>query len=151
MTISHARILSSENKSFNTANATVNLTVQPSTDEIKLEYPSKEENPYDDVDTNENIYKQIADAHINNPIVVNKYVVMKNDKLIELIKSMTNADKVEIEISTDVSCCGKPTDYNTIESIIVVKNGLRNDFKIGYNQQYRLLKDYHISTKLTKD
>ena len=156
MTLGRSRVLSSD--AFNTAaanhnqaSATVNLTVKNAEPEVKAVY---EQNPYSEItaeSTTEKILKLILDAYVNNPLIVNSYVIMQNDKLLNLVKTMTNADSVELDLSTDVSCCGKPTKYNYIGSIVIVKDNSRNDFKISYNKEYRLLKDYRISTKMTID
>ena len=67
------------------------------------------------------------------------------------IKALTDAEEVQIGTSTDIECCGKPTKYNIIDNIVVIKNGVRSDFKVTYNEWYRMLKDYRISLKFTVD
>ena len=101
--------------------------------------------------SNETFYRTLLEAYMDNPLFVNQLIVMKTDKLANLIKTMTEADEVNIEIGTDISCCGKTTPYNIIQSIVIIKNGIRNDFEITYNQAYRKLVDYRVSLKFTTD
>lgn len=155
MTLSHSRILSSESLSKNTANAnaTVNLHIDPSADEIKVNYPSND-SPYAGLSENTNKEKVLSlllEAYANNPVFLNKFVIMQNEKLIEVVKLLTGADAVDIEYSTDIDCCGKPSKFNSIGGIVIIHDGKRTDFEITYNDSYRLLKDYHISTKFTHD
>ena len=71
--------------------------------------------------------------------------------LAEFIKVLTEADSVEVSLSEDVECCGKTTKINKIDSIIVVKDSVRSDFQVNYNEWYTLFKDYKVSLKYTLD
>lgn len=157
MTLSHSRILSSESYTTaaankNTANATVNLHIEPSTDEIKLNYKD-EPSPYASLGENnkEQVLSLLLEAYANNPVFVNKLVVMQTEKLLQVVKLLTGADSVELETNVDIDCCGKPSKFNRIGGIIIISGGKRTDFEITFNDSYRLLKDYHISTVLTHD
>ena len=159
----------------NKANAVVNLTINPSEEKL-VEYKKDEkpednpygsgvfvlnkektktrevENPYENIETkHECFYRTVLEAYMNNPLYVNNCVLMKTNVLTEFIKALTDAEEVQIGTSTDIECCGKPTKYNVIDNIVVIKNGVRSDFKVTYNEWYRMLKDYRISLKFTVD
>ena len=156
----------------NKANAVVNIAIQKSP-EVPAEYKEREvkeetDNPYasgvfvvnsepevkepEKAETKtECFYRTILEAYMENPLIINNCVLMKTKVLEEFIKILTDADACEVGILADVSCCGKPTDYNIVENIVVIKNGTRNDFKVSYNDWYRKLKDFRISLKFTVD
>ena len=162
----------------NKANAVVNLTISPKEEQM-VEYKDNEQpdssNPYGSgvfvVDPkyvkgknrdlseptqsleskHECFYRTVLEAYMSNPLYVNHCVLMKTNVLTEFIKVLTDADKVEIDTLQDISCCGRPTKYNAIENIVVIKNNVRSDFKVSYNEWYRMLKDYRISLKFTVD
>ena len=165
-----AKIFSTETQTVNgqlnnKANAVVNLNISRDVTKEKLvEYAEKnnEDNPYEDVlicrnseqvkqDKMATFYEEVLNAYMNNPIYINQKVLMKTSNLANLVKELCDADEVNIELGCDISCCGKPTQYNTVENIVVVKNKERTDFKVSHNEWYRKLKDYRISLNFTID
>ena len=81
MTLAHSRILSSESRNMNSAKATVNLHIEPSTDEIKVNYPTND-SPYAGLYENTNKEKVLSlllEAYANNPVFLNKFVIMQNE------------------------------------------------------------------------
>ena len=168
--IPSAKIFSTETQTVNgalnnKANAVVNLNISRDVTEEKLvEYAEKNnvDNPYEDVlicrnseqvkqDKMTTFYEEVLNAYMNNPIYINQKVLMKTSNLANLVKELCDADEVNIELGCDISCCGKPTQYNTVENIVVVKNKERTDFKVSHNEWYRKLKDYRISLNFTID
>ena len=168
--IPSAKIFSTETQTVNgalnnKANAVVNLNISRDVTEEKLvEYSEKnnEDNPYEEVllcrnseqvkqDKMTTFYEEVLNAYMNNPIYINQKVLMKTSNLANLVKELCDADEVNIELGCDISCCGKPTQYNTVENIVVVKNKERTDFKVSHNEWYRKLKDYRISLNFTID
>ena len=165
--IPSARIFSTETQTNNgqlknKASAVVNLNISRDVpEETKAEYPDKED-PYEGITVvrssdetiptkKEIFYEAVLDAYMNNPIFSNQYVVMKTEKLVNLVKALTDADEVEITNLIDIGCCGRPTKYNRVDSIVVIKNNSRVDFKVSYNEWYRMLQDYRVSLKFTQD
>lgn len=166
-----ARVFTTEKQKVNNnieQRVVVNLTpeasqnTQPVTREVS--YPPEEsDNPYEGItivkpntesnteSINETFYRTLLEAYMNNPLYVNQYIVMKASVLAELIKVMTSAEEVEITHSCDITCCSRATPYNLIDSIVVIKNKIRNDLEITYNDVYRKLKDYRVSLKFTSD
>lgn len=96
----------------------------------------------------EKILKALLDAYMTNPLHVNDVVVLRPEQLSELVQQATDADQVELTYSDDITCCGPASKFMVVESIVVVKDGKRNDLEISYNDEYRFLKDYRISTNL---
>ena len=155
----------------NKANAVVNLTISPpqkkeepvqvqyrveedDTPKVYAEAEADEENPYSNVKTEtkyECFYRTVLEAYMNNPSFVKSYILFKTNVLSEFIRVLTEADSVEITLSEDVECCGKTTKINVVDTIIVVKDSVRSDFQVNYNEWYTLFKDYKISLKYTLD
>ena len=148
------KVMSSEDKianNTNTASATVNVIQR----EIPAKYPDdvvvvKPEIPEEKA---KDVYKLILEAHMNNPIRgTNQVVIMSMSNLAKLVQELTDCKEVQITSVVDVECCGKPTKYNTIGQIVcITENDVRVDFEIEYNKEWRLLKDYRISTNIAYD
>ena len=94
----------------------------------------------------ERILKLMLEAYRDNPLHVNDYIVLTEEKLVALVMELTSADKVELSISADIACCGPISKITYLEGIIVTKNESSKDFKIGYNEEYRFLEGYRISS-----
>lgn len=129
---------------------TVNVQTAPVHEEVKYD-------PYENLKTRDlpnhqiEILELILKAYMSNPLIVSKYIIMPTEHLAQLIKSMTQADNVEIQVGIDVSCCGQATNYNIVDAIVVIKNEQRTDFQVAYNDLFRKLNDYRISLKWTTD
>lgn len=147
------KVLTSE-KNIPTATAQATVNIVPDTnvkyvDDIAIVTPTEREIKEDN---EKNVYKLMLEAYINNPVKINDYVIMKGEDLCNLVKELTGVKDVEIQAEVDINCCGVPTKYNTITNIICVKeDDSRVDFEIEYNKDFRLLKDYRISTAFTTD
>ncbi len=102
---------------------------------------------YTDIPIEEkNVYKLILDAYKENSEKVDDYLILTGDCLCRLIKSLTDAQEIQIEADMDIDCCGKSGKYNFIKNIICIdEKGVRRDFQIVNNKEYRLLQDYRIS------
>ena len=85
-----------------------------------------------------------------NPLRINNYLVCHYNSLMELIKILTQADKVELVIDEESSCTGciSNTKYMNIQRILVTKDDKTLDLKIGYNETYAQLIRYGISLKM---
>ena len=88
----------------------------------------------------------MLEAYKNNPLHINDYIVLTEEKLVELVVELTSAQKVELSISADIACCGPISKITYLEGIIVTKDEASKDFKIGYNEEYRFLDSYRIAT-----
>ena len=94
----------------------------------------------------EKILKMMLEAYKNNPLHINDYIVLSDIALANLVKELTDADEIELLISSDISCCGLASRSQYLDGIVVKKNDKRVDFKIGYNEEYNFLNSYRIST-----
>ena len=87
----------------------------------------------------------IIDALYNNPLIVNKLVIVPSDVLAELISILTDADNVVV--NTDVECGCGIHKYDKVDSIWVTRAGSHSEFKYAYPEAKRILDKHHISTK----
>ena len=94
----------------------------------------------------EKILKMMLEAYKNNPLHINDYIVLSDIALANLVKELTDADEIELLISSDISCCGSASRSQYLDGIVVKKNDKKVDFKIGYNEEYNFLNSYRIST-----
>jgi hypothetical protein len=151
------RIFSTESTAVSgTVSQTVNVNVPSSLPK----YPDVE-NVYGDLKTRDLhlpnpskevvVLEQILQAYMNNPLVINRFIIMTTKLLANLIKDMCDADEVEVHVLEDVTCCGYTTNYNLIDAIIVAKNNIRTDFSVAFNEFSTKLNDYRISLKYTTD
>ena len=58
----------------------------------------------------------IVDMYRSNPLMINKYVIPEIETLKELIKLLTNASEVNIELS-DIECSCLSSKYSTVKRI----------------------------------
>ena len=86
-----------------------------------------------------------------NPLKINSYVVCKSKALMDMIKLLTEADKVEILIDdSEVGCGCSSTNPKImkIDKIIVTKDNKSEELKYCYNDIYTEFIKYGISLKL---
>ena len=85
-----------------------------------------------------------------NPLRVSNYLVCHSNTLMELIKVLTEADKVELVIDEEQGCTGciSNSKYMNIQRILVTKNDKTNDLKYAYNDVYAQLIRHNISLKV---
>lgn len=88
---------------------------------------------------------------IDNPLIVNKYMIAEQSTLKELIQILTGYD-CQLKLDEDIKCCGRRTDYDVIEAIhILDANGkLIGDLKHNFNNVYTLIVSKQVSLKFTK-
>lgn len=94
------------------------------------------------------ILELLLQIYENNPLIVNKFVVCKGVDLVNLIKLITNADKVELMLSEDFGCTCGSNKYVTVDNIFITKGGKSVEFQQGFNDKYTLLLKHSISLKL---
>ena len=64
----------------------------------------------------------IVDIYRNNPLIINKYLIAEEETLTELIKLLTNASEVSIELA-DIECSCVSAQYQTIKRIYLTVEG----------------------------
>ena len=86
----------------------------------------------------------------DNPLHINNVIVCTSTALMDLIKKLTNSDKVELMINEDANCSGciHNTKYLNIEKILITKDGHSTEFKHSFNNIYTELIRHNISLKL---
>lgn len=91
----------------------------------------------------------ILDIYENNPLVVNKLIVAKEDELSRLLFLLTGAEQIEfIKSDKDVSCCMKPDKFTYIQKIMIKKDGNTYNFKYSFPNCVALLENRKISYKI---
>ena len=93
------------------------------------------------------VLKLIIDIQHNNPMVVNKYIIADDEKLMRMVALLCNASEVHID-ADDIGCgCGAKNNYRKVHSIYVVVNGETKNLKYDFSDVMYTLKELHISTK----
>ena len=64
----------------------------------------------------------IIDMMMNNPLIINKYIIATQETLAELIKLLTGAETVEIELA-DIECSCTTPKYAVIKKIFLTVKG----------------------------
>lgn len=132
------------------------ITVVP-TQQREVKDAVKDENPYLNVDELQNIVSSsesavkalimIIDIMQSNPLVINKFIVAYSDTFKELVKTLTNADEVDIRFADEVGCFSS-SKYKIVDDIYVVKDGEASSLKYSYPDVLRLFDRFKISVKM---
>ena len=103
-----------------------------------------------DLETKNKFLNLLLTVYQNNPIYINSYVICDAHLLMEMIKLLTNCDKVDLVLNDDLACGGCTSDDKLIyvSKILVTKGDETKDLKYGYNDIYSKLIDYGISMKV---
>ena len=68
----------------------------------------------------------ILDIYENNPLIINKYIISKEDELTRLLFLLTGADSIEIiKDEPDIGCCKFVDKFNHINKILIHKDDYR--------------------------
>ena len=110
-------------------------------------------NELDELETRNRFLEMIIEMYENNPLKINSYLICENTLLMNMIKLLTNADKVELVIEECEASCGCISSNDKglmkISKIMITKNNSTEDFKYSYNNIYTQFIKYGISLKLT--
>ena len=189
MTLSRARILSSENDSSckQEQNTNINIKIQPKQpQQMNQSIPQHQRTPsnqsvnFIQAETNspfpsaqptnntvqergiidlgaditslemKNKFLEILlSIYETNPIKVNDLLICHSQTLMELIKILTNAEKVELIVNDDNGCTGclSNAKYLAIDRILVYINNESFDLKYQFNNVYTELIRHNISLK----
>ena len=101
-----------------------------------------------DKDAQIEVLEALLSCYENNPLIINKFVVCQYNTLMNIIKVLTAAEKVEFSLDEDKSCTCCNSKYIYISKIFVTKEGRSQEFKYGYNEKYSLLQKHGISLKI---
>ena len=94
------------------------------------------------------VLESLLSCYENNPLIINKFVVCQYETLMNIIKVLTNAEKVEFSLDEDKSCTCCNSKYIYISKIFVTKDGKTQEFKFAFNEKYSLLQRHGISLKI---
>ena len=125
---------------------TVNVSYAGVMDPIQEVKPAEREVVIEQNTKTEKILKMMLEAYKNNPLHINDYIVLSDVSLADLVRELTDADEVQLQISSDISCCGAASRSQYLDGIVVKKKDKITDFKIGFNEEYNFLNSYRIST-----
>ena len=101
-----------------------------------------------DKDAQIEVLEALLSCYENNPLIINKFVVCQYETLMNIIKVLTGAEKVEFSLDEDKSCTCCNSKYIYISKIFVTKDGKTQEFKHGWNEKYSLLQRHGISLKI---
>ena len=91
----------------------------------------------------------ILDIYENNPLIINKCIISKEDELSRLLFLLTGADSIEIiKNEPDVGCCKFSDKFSHINKILIHKNDNTYNFKYSYPNVVNLLENRRISWKI---
>ena len=171
--VSGSKVLVSNNINLNTNQSAVPVTAPPpkpqapastrEADGITI-VPSTTQNPYENTDVHPethatyaekpselDLLKKILRLYLSNILRIDGKLILKNDDLVDLVKFITNASDVKIEVDYEVNCCGTSKGLNMIKKIIIVNSNQVRDMKYCYNEEYNTLLTYGISLDFSVD
>jgi hypothetical protein len=98
-----------------------------------------------------NVLEALLEAYEGAPIVMHGLLILESKKLIEIIQTLTQADKVEILANDPVGCgCCGSNPYFTVSKIFCICDGKRSEFKVQFNEEYSLLIRHGVSLKIVR-
>ena len=103
-----------------------------------------------ELDKKNKFLEMIIEMYETNPLKINSYVVCESKLLMNMIKLLTDCEKVELVLDDEVGCSGCTGKDKLIylTKILITKDGKTEDFKISYNHLYCEFMRYGISLKV---
>lgn len=104
----------------------------------------------DTLETKNKFLEMIIQMYECNPLKVNSYIVCESKLLMDMIKLLTECEKVELVIDdSEVGCgCTASAKFIKVAKILITKDGKTEDMKYAYNDIYSQFIKYGISLKL---
>ena len=105
----------------------------------------------DELDKKNRFLEMLVEMYENNPLKVNSYVVCESKLLMEMIKLLTDCEKVDLVLNDDISCggcSGKSDKIIYISKILITINGKSEDLKYSRNDIYSQFIRYGVSMKM---
>ena len=93
------------------------------------------------------VLKLIIDIQHNNPMIVNKYIIADDEKLMRMVALLCNASEVHIDAEDVGRGCITKNTYRKVHSIYVVVDGQTKNLKYDFSDVMYTLREFHISTK----
>lgn len=106
-------------------------------------------NELDTLEKKNKFLELLVGMYENNPLKVNSYVVCKSTLLMDMIKLLTDCDKVDLVIEDEEpGCCvANVAKLIKIDKILITKDGKSEELKYCYNHVYTEFVKYAISLK----
>ena len=107
-------------------------------------------NEIEDLTLKNKFLELLVEMYEDNPLKINSYVVCKSSLLMNMIKLLTNCDKVDFVLEDEEpGCClANVSKMIKIDKILVTKDGKSEELKYCYNHVYTELVRYGVSLKL---
>lgn len=105
----------------------------------------------DSLEKKNKFLEMLVAMYETNPLKINSYVVCDSKLLMNMIKLLTDADKIELvldESDVGCGCSGANSKFIKIDKILVYKNNKAEDLKYGYNEIYTQFIRYGVSLKI---
>ena len=79
----------------------------------------------DDLETKNKFLELLLQVYEDNPIKINSYLICKSSILMEMIKLLTNCDKVDLILDDNIGCtgCVSKNKYTYVSKILITKDG----------------------------
>ena len=156
--------------------STIQNNINISTEQIKPNENIEQDNPYSTNNLNNeqfnhiqdikytssneiinelNFLRKVLDIYMSQTLVFkNKKILCTGEELIDLIKTITNAENIELETSVLDSSCGcintSEIPILDVDKIWILSNNERKIFKYSYPQAISLFERCNISLKYIK-
>ena len=109
-------------------------------------------NEIEDLEKKNQFLQMLVEMYESNPLKINAYVVCESKLLMNMIKLLTDCEKVDLVLDEDIGCSGctaKSSKIIYVSKILVTKDGKTSELKYDYNNIYSEFVKYGISLKLT--
>ena len=109
-------------------------------------------NEIDELDKKNKFLEMLVAMYESNPLKINSYVVCESKLLMNMIKLLTDCEKVDLVLDDNITCGGciaKSSKIIYVSKILVSKDGQTEEFKYKYNSIYTEFIKYGISLKMT--
>ena len=109
-------------------------------------------NEIEDLEKKNQFLQMLVEMYESNPLKINAYVVCESKLLMNMIKLLTDCEKVDLVLNEDIGCSGCTAKTNKIiyvSKILVTKDGKTSELKYDYNNIYSEFVKYGISLKMT--
>ncbi len=109
-------------------------------------------NEIDELDKKNKFLEMLVAMYESNPLKINSYVVCESKLLMNMIKLLTDCEKVDLVLDDNITCGGctaKSSKIIYVSKILVSKDGQTEEFKYKYNRIYTEFLKYGISLKMT--
>lgn len=109
------------------------------------------ENEIEDIEKKNQFLQMLVEMYESNPLRINSYVICESKLLMNMIKLLTDCEKVDLVLNEDIGCSGctaKSGKIIYVSKILVTKDGKTSELKYDYNNIYSEFVKYGISLKI---